>query len=402
METIPTIGKLKGKCMHYAWGGTHFLPEMLGLPNPDQKPFAEYWMGAHPSAPSDVLMPNGPVSLYTLCKEHPEKMLSEKVYDRFGELPFLFKILDVKDILSIQVHPNKAEAEKGFDREEAAGVPLNAPYRNYKDRNHKPEVMVALSEFWLLHGFRSHTAIEEVLQEVPEFNILQPLFKKEGLQSLYRFVMEMAQPEINAMLGSLIKREIRKKNEGLLTPDMPGWWVSKIFSGKAEKTDIDRAVFSLYFFNIVQVQPGQGIFQGAGVPHAYMEGQCVELMANSDNVLRAGLTNKHIDVPELMKHTIFESIVPAIMNGTEVKNGEYNYPCPVPDFALTRIELSAQRAYEHLSDSLEILIVTEGGALVNNSLVLKRGEAFVAAAGQAYHLQASGNAILFKAFVPQA
>lgn len=402
METIPTIGKLKGKCMHYAWGGTHFLPEMLGLPNPDQKPFAEYWMGAHPSAPSDVLMPNGPVSLYTLCKEHPEKMLSEKVYDRFGELPFLFKILDVKDILSIQVHPNKTEAEKGFDREEAAGVPLNAPYRNYKDRNHKPEVMVALSEFWLLHGFRSHTAIEEVLQEVPEFNILQPLFKKEGLQSLYRFVMEMAQPEINAMLGSLIKREIRKKNEGLLTPDMPGWWVSKIFSGKAEKTDIDRAVFSLYFFNIVQVQPGQGIFQGAGVPHAYMEGQCVELMANSDNVLRAGLTNKHIDVPELMKHTIFESIVPAIMNGTEVKNGEYNYPCPVPDFALTRIELSAQRAYEHVSDSLEILIVTEGGALVNNSLVLKRGEAFVAAAGQAYHLQASGNAILFKAFVPQA
>lgn len=402
METIPTIGKLKGKCMHYAWGGTRFLPEMLGLPNPDQKPFAEYWMGAHPSAPSDVLMPNGPVSLYTLCKEHPEKMLSEKVYDRFGELPFLFKILDVKDILSIQVHPNKAEAEKGFDREEAAGVPLNAPYRNYKDRNHKPEVMVALSEFWLLHGFRSHTAIEEVLQEVPEFNILQPLFKKEGLQSLYRFVMEMAQPEINAMLGSLIKREIRKKNEGLLSPDMPGWWVSKIFSGKAEKTDIDRAVFSLYFFNIVRVQPGQGIFQGAGVPHAYMEGQCVELMANSDNVLRAGLTNKHIDVPELMKHTIFESIVPAIMNGTEVKNGEYNYPCPVPDFALTRIELSAQRAYEHVSDSLEILIVTEGGALVNNSLVLKRGEAFVAAAGQAYHLQASGNAILFKAFVPQA
>lgn len=402
METIPTIGKLRGKCLHYAWGGTQFLPEMLGLSNPGQQPFAEYWMGAHPSSPSELLMQDGPVSLYTLCKEQPERMLSEKVYNRFGELPFLFKILDVKDILSIQVHPTKAEAEKGFDREEAEGIPLNAPYRNYKDRNHKPEVMVALSEFWLLHGFRAAAAIEDVLQEVPEFNILQPLFRREGIQSLYRFVMEMAQPEINAMLGSLIKREIRKKNEGLLTKEMPGWWVSKIFSGKAEKTDIDRAVFSLYFFNIVKVQPGQGIFQGAGVPHAYMEGQCVELMANSDNVLRAGLTNKHIDVPELMKHTLFESIVPAIMNGTEIMTGEYNYPCPVPDFAITRIELAAQRAYEHVAASLEILIVTEGGAVVNNTLVLKRGEAFAAVAGQSYTLHASGNATLFKAFVPEA
>lgn len=401
MKTTPKIEKLKGRCMHYAWGGDSFLPVFLGIPNPEHKPFAEYWMGAHPSAPSNILTREGMVSLYTLCQEEPETVLSEKVYDRFGELPYLFKILDVKDILSIQVHPDKTAAEKGFDREEAEGIPINAPYRNYKDRNHKPELMVALSEFWLLHGFRPHTDIETVLAEVPEFNILKPLFKRNGLQALYRFVMEMAQPEINAMLGNLIKREIRNRSEGLLTKEMPGWWVAKIFAGKTVMGDIDRAVFSLYFFNIVQVQPGQGIFQGAGVPHAYMEGQCVELMANSDNVLRAGLTPKHIDVPELMKHILFEAVIPDVMKGTELLPGEYRYPCPVPDFGIARIELAASRSYTQTSSSLEILIVTEGGALVNNAMVLKRGEAFMVIAGQTYTLHASGKATLYKAFVPQ-
>ncbi len=400
METMEGIGKLKGKCMHYAWGGYDFLPEFLGISNPDHKPFAEYWMGAHPSAPSDWLTRNGPVSLYRLCTEQPDRVMSAKVFDRFGELPYLFKILDVKDILSIQVHPNKEEAEKGFDREEAAGIPIQAPYRNYKDRNHKPEVMVALSEFWLLHGFKQLADIEKTLEEVPEFTILLPLYRKEGLKELYRFVMEMNQTDINSMLANLIKREMRKKNEGALTPAMPGWWVAKIFAAKTIVGDIDRAVFSLYFFNIVCVNPGEAVFQGAGVPHAYMQGQCVELMANSDNVLRAGLTPKHIDVPELMKHTIFESIVPDIMKGNTVLEGEKVYPCPVPDFGIARIDLSPTISYTNTSDSLDILVVTEGGAVLNNTMVLKRGEAVAIMAHQTYTLQASGNATLYKAFVP--
>ncbi|MEO8173070.1 MAG: mannose-6-phosphate isomerase, class I [Sediminibacterium sp.] len=394
------IYKLKGKLLHYEWGGYEFLPHLLNISNTGHKPFAEYWMGAHPSAPSELETADGMVSLYSVIKEKPEAVLSEKVVERFGELPYLFKVQDVKDILSIQVHPSKEEAEKGFAREEEEGIDIKGPNRNYKDRNHKPEMLIALSEFWLLHGFKPVSVIEQTLEEVPEFNILLPYFKREGLKALYQFVMEMKQPDINAMLANLIKREIRRKNDNELTKEMPGWWVAKIFSGKTEMGDIDRAIFSIYFFNIVKVNPGEGVFQSAGIPHAYLEGQCMELMANSDNVLRAGLTPKHIDVPELMKHTRFESIVPNIMQGDLVMPGEKIYPCPVEDFGIAKVDLSASVSYTNKAHSLEIWIVIEGGALINNSLVLKRGEAVAIFAGASYEIQASGNCTLYKAFVP--
>lgn len=400
MELNDSIYKLKGKVMHYAWGGYEFIPSLLGISNTEHQPFAEYWMGAHPLAPSELITHNGPVSLYAAIQEQPEKILSEKVYKRFGGLPYLFKVQDVKDILSIQVHPSKEEAEKGFDREEAEGIPLNAPHRNYKDRNHKPEMLVALSEFWLLHGFRQKAEIEKTLEEIPEFNIFLPYFRRDGLKALFQFVMEMEQPEINALLTNLIKRNIRRKNDNKLTREMPGWWVAKIFEGKEEIGDIDRAIFSIYFFNIVNLHPGEALFQGAGMPHAYMEGQCVELMANSDNVLRAGLTPKHIDVPELMKHTIFESIVPNVMKGSPLLTGEKAYNCPVDDFGITKIELTSAISYTATASSLEILIVTEGGAVVNNVLALKKGETIAVLPGETYHIHASGNCVLFRAFVP--
>jgi mannose-6-phosphate isomerase len=401
MQNKEAIYKIRGKIMHYAWGGSEFLPVMLGIPNPENKPFAEYWMGAHPMAPADVIMPDGETSLFTLVRNHPDQLLSEPVANRFGELPFLLKLQDVKDILSIQVHPSKEEAEKGFDREESEGIPIGAPYRNYKDRNHKPEVMVALSEFWLLHGFRSADAIMRTLEDVPEFNVLLPLYRREGLQALYQFVMEMEQTDANALMAGLVKREIRRRNAGELTMQDPGWWVAKLYAHKTEPFDIDRATFSIYLFNIVKVNPGEAVFQAAGIPHAYMEGQCVELMANSDNVLRAGLTPKHIDIPELMKHTRFESITPDVMKGNPVAAGEIIYPCPVPDFGIAKIELNANMGYQSTARSLEIFVITEGGLIVNNRLALKRGEAFTAFAGQAYHLEASGNATVFRAFVPQ-
>ncbi len=400
MELNNNIYKLKGRVMHYAWGGYEFIPSLLGIDNPEYKPFAEYWMGAHPLAPSELLTPEGPISLFTAIQEQPEKVISEKVYDAFGGLPYLFKVQDVKDILSIQVHPGKEEAGKGFDREEAEGIPLNAPYRNYKDRNHKPEILVALTDFWLLHGFRQLAEIEQILIDVPEFTVLLPYFRREGLKPLYQFIMEIEQPEINALLENLIKRNIRMKKEGELTREMPGWWIAKIFEGKEDMGDIDRAIFSIYFFNIVNLKPGEGLFQGAGMPHAYLEGQCVELMANSDNVLRAGLTPKHIDVPELMKHTLFESVVPNVMKGNTVLTGEKVYPCPVADFGIAKITLTANLAYSATTSSLEILLVTDGGAVINNSLVLKRGEAVAVFAGETYTIRASGDAVLFRAFVP--
>lgn len=404
MQLKGKIFHLTGKVQHYAWGGFDYIPALLSIKNEDHKPFAEYWMGAHSSASSVISDGTAEASLEQLIKDDPANTITANVFQRFGELPYLFKILDVKDMLSIQVHPTKAEAVKGFDAEEAAGIPINAPNRNYKDKNHKPEVMVALSEFWLLHGFKQADAIEKTLQDIPEFNVLYGLFKREGTKALYRFVMEMEQVDVDTMLTSLVKRALSRKASNELTKEHPGWWISKLYEDGKEIKNIDRGIFSICFFNIVRLNPGEAIFQGAGIPHAYMEGQNVELMANSDNVLRGGLTPKHIDVPELMKHTSFEGVTPAVLKGNDVGNHALNYPCPVPDFGIHKIELHGNK-HESIAQSLEIIIAIEGGGVVNGTssgnLVVRQGGAIAVLPGEAYSIEASGKSIFYKAFVPQ-
>jgi mannose-6-phosphate isomerase len=405
MDLKGKIFKLKGKVQNYAWGGYDYIPALLGFKNEEHKPCAEYWMGAHPSASSELVTPQGNASLNELINEDAASIITEKVFEQFGELPYLFKILDVKDMLSIQVHPSKEEAAKGYDRENEAGIPLNAPHRNYKDRNHKPEVMVALSEFWLLHGFKKEEELEQTLQDVQEFNILVPLYKKQGYKGLYQFVMELPQAEVDSILASLVKREVWRKQDNQLTKSMPGWWAAKLFEEDEEPsfTNIDRGVFSIYFFNVVKAEKGEAIFQAAGVPHAYLEGQNVELMANSDNVLRGGLTPKHIDVPELLKHTLFEGVVADIMQGNARGATEKLYPCPVPDFGIAAIELSGDNKYSALATSLEIIIAVEGGCIVNSSsanIPVKQGECFAVLPDEEYEIISSGNCLLYKAFVP--
>ncbi len=399
MEASNKIFKIKGCIQHYAWGGNTFIPNLLGVPNVNLEPCAEYWLGAHPSASAVIVDQVDGLTLNELIKKDPGATLSEAVYQKFGELPYLLKVLDVKQMLSIQVHPTKLEAQIGFDREEAAGIPINAANRNYKDRNHKPEVMVALSDFWLLHGFKEKSLLEKTLADVPEFNILLPLFKREGYKALYQFVMEMRVDEVNTFLLQVVKRELRYKREGLLTKADPGWWVAKLFDGVDQIVNIDKGVFSIYFFNIVNAKPGEAVFQGAGLPHAYLEGQNIELMANSDNVLRGGLTPKYIDVPELIKHTLFEGIVPNIMKGNEIRTGEKNYPCPVPDFAISKIELNGNTSYSNVTKGMEIMLVTEGGAVINSSLVLKKGEAICLLPDTTYSIISSGHCTMFRAFV---
>ena len=166
--------------------------------------------------------------------------------------------------------------------------------------------------------------------------------------------------------------------------------------------DIDRGVFSIYFFNIVQVKPGEGVFQGAGVPHAYLEGQNIELMANSDNVLRGGLTPKHIDVPELLKHTSFEGITPQVLKGQKCVTGENKYVCPVPDFGLTQIVLQAEQSFDTSSTSLEIIVVMEGEVLVEgyNTIHAKQGEAIAIVANEKYKVSTASSLLAYKAFVP--
>jgi len=199
----------------------------------------------------------------------------------------------------------------------------------------------------------------------------------------------------------LVERELRKKANNELTKADAGWWVCKLFEEGQEIKNIDKGIFSIYFFNIVKANPGEAVFQGAGIPHAYLEGQNVELMANSDNVLRGGLTPKHIDVPELMKHTLFEPVIPNVMSGTDIGNNEVHYPCPVPDFGIKKITLNGDK-HQSQASSLEIIIAIEGGAVLNGSrnLVIKQGEAVAIFPGENYTIESSGRCILYKAFVP--
>jgi len=395
---------LKGKVQQYAWGGYHFIADWLGIDNAQHKPFAEYWMGAHPTASSVVVTRNGELSLHQLIHDFPEEFLSTHVRQHFNELPYLFKILDVKDMLSIQVHPTKEAAAKGFHEEEAAGIVLGAPNRNYKDKNHKPEVMVALSDFWLLHGFLPEDKLLHVLQTVPEFKGLEEIFRNGGYKALYQHVMSMRQDEVNQYLAPLVRRELERKQRGELTKADPGWWVAKLFENSETIDDIDRGIYSIYFFNIVEVHEGEAIFQGAGIPHAYLEGQNVELMANSDNVLRGGLTPKHVDVPELLKHTTFSGIEPNVMKGEEVSQSVINYPCPVPDFGINKISLKANETLDSKASSLEIWLLMSGEATFEHNgtkVVAKKGQAVAILPNDKFTVTAQSGTLMYKAFVPQ-
>ncbi|HKK78018.1 MAG TPA: mannose-6-phosphate isomerase, class I [Phaeodactylibacter sp.] len=386
---------LKGALQDYAWGGYHYIPNLLGLPAKAGQPVAELWMGTHHRGKATVVTAEGEQPLDRWLTAHPEA-LGEKTRQQFGDqLPFLFKVLDVREMLSIQTHPTKAQAEAGYERENAAGVPLDAPHRNFKDRNHKPEIMVALTEFWLLHGFRPLAEIAQLLKEVTAFNPLQSDFADGNLTMLYQRIMQMPQDRVDALLAPLHK-ELKAKPPQPKTK--PGYWALRAMN-KQQGSHYDRGVFSIYLFNLVHLQPGQGIYQAAGIPHAYLEGVNVELMANSDNVFRGGLTPKHVDVEQLLQHIVLESVHPSRIEGDKIGDYEIAYPTSAPDFQLNKIELPATATYAHQPSSMEILLLIEGEAKVGEKR-FGRGHIWIAPAGQSYRLDAATPSVLFKAFVP--
>lgn len=394
---------LNGKIQNYAWGGTHFIPNLLGKEITGEK-FAEYWLGAHINAPSVLKSNEGEQTLDTFLKSDLTKNLGKKIAIKFGRLPFLFKVLDVHDMLSIQVHPSKEEAEKGFKRENEMGIPLNAPNRNYKDDNHKPEIMVALSEFWLLHGFLQKNELVGVLNSIPEFKSLLSVFETKGYYGLYKKVMLQTDEESENILRPLINRILPLFNSGKLLKSSPHYWAAKAVVSGGDTPKLDKGIYSIYFFNIVKTNRGEAIFQDAGIPHAYLEGQNMELMANSDNVLRGGLTPKHVDVSELLKHVTFEETVPNIMYGELQSDGiERIYRSPAPDFELSQIKLDNNLQYVSRSKTAEILIVVEGAAQISEGdtkLNLKKGDSAVLMANSEYAINSKSKAVLYKATAP--
>jgi mannose-6-phosphate isomerase len=385
--------RLKGAVQHYAWGGHEYIPNLINVENRDQQPYAELWMGTHHRGEALVELEDGSwIPLSKLFTRQPE-LLGHSVEAKNG-LPFLFKVLDVKEMLSIQSHPNKQQAIKGFQAENDAGIPLTASHRNFKDDNHKPEIMVALTEFWLLHGFKKAEAIYQAINEVQAFEPLKKAFQHKEVIQLYQYVMRLPQQEVNRILRPL--------QEALQQSDwpkhQPEYWAKKAFeSHKREHGDLDRGIFSIFFFNLVKLNPGQGIFQGAGIPHAYLEGVNVELMANSDNVFRGGLTAKHIDVDELLNHLIVDAVTPRVLNGHQLSDVEWEYPAPVSDFKLSRIILAPSKHYSQETITNPQILMLIDGEVDSNGERLKRGDIVLAPAGSHYTLEGVEQAVLYKA-----
>lgn len=400
MDKQSKIFALEGQVQHYQWGGFTYLPMLLSRSNDAGKPFAEYWLGAHAQAPA-LITGNGKLDHF--INENPT-VLGNQVIRRFGRLPYLLKVLDVKDMLSIQVHPTQADAIIGFEAENVRGLPLSAPDRNYKDDNHKPELMAALGEFWLLHGFRSPASMINILQEQPELLFLLPVFKKDDYKALYRTVMEMPAEEVKHRLQPLLNRIIPLYQADRLSKANPDFWAARAALTFNEAGKIDRGIFSVYLLNLVKMNTGEAIFQDAGILHAYLEGQNIEIMANSDNVLRGGLTPKHVDVPELMKHVRFEAVIPNIQRGETMNAYEKRYPTPAADFELHEIHLDKGDQYPVTANTVDILIVTEGEIMaeVDGIPVLssQRGDSLMLVAGAAAILKSRTGAQIFKATVP--
>jgi mannose-6-phosphate isomerase len=352
--------KLQGVIQHYSWGGNTFLPSLLNESNEDGKPFAEYWLGVHAGGPGIVdLGEGGFTQLNNLVGSDKPKHLGETTFNQFKGLPFLLKILDVKEMLSIQVHPNKERAKQGFEDEVQRSIDISAPHRNYKDQNHKPEVMIALSEFWLLHGFTAK--IEERLIAYAFLNQFLPQFQAGGIKYLYEHLLNLPQESVNEIIASHAEKIIPLYLDNQLEKENPDFWAARAMLNLCADGQYDKGIFSIYLMNILHLQPGEGIFQGAGLLHAYLEGQNVELMANSDNVLRAGLTPKHVDIPELLSNTSFVVTNPQIIR-VLLNNGLQDYPCDTSDFHIQRLLLTEGEERELRSAGPSIVLQIKGDA----------------------------------------
>ena len=311
---------LGGVPRSYAWGSTTAVQSMLGI-EPDGLPIAELWFGAHPGAPSPV----GGTTLDRLIEADPVGLLGADVIQRFGaQLPFLLKILAADKPLSIQVHPTRAQAGVGFAREDALGIAHDAPNRNYRDRNHKPELLCALTEFEALCGFRPENEIRDLfaLLEVPGFDETWERLVTAGTRSAFEALLEHPDPArlVDAVVAN--------------APRLRGKWfgAARAIVLAAEHFPGDIGVVLTLFLNYVRLEPRQAIYLGAGNVHAYLRGVGIEVMASSDNVLRCGLTPKHVDVPELLKITDFSELA-------DPRWPSYGgaFRVPVTDFQLAEI-----------------------------------------------------------------
>ncbi|MBY7796603.1 mannose-6-phosphate isomerase, class I [Vibrio fluvialis] len=371
--------KMDNKIQNYDWGSRTAIQDLFGFANEAQQPQAEVWMGTHPNGCSIVKQGSTNVSLSELIKQDPPAFLSQSTSKAFGDLPFLFKILAADKALSIQVHPNKQDAELGYAKEQELGVPLSAFNRNYKDANHKPELVYALTEYQAMNGFRPFDEIitEFRLCDIPEVNgYLEQFERNPNQDGLCHFFVEI-----------LSMKEARKLNAvdhllsyAAMKQARP---VYALILDLAEQYPNDVGLFAPLLLNVITLKPGEAMFLCARTPHAYIKGTGLEIMANSDNVLRAGLTPKHMDVEELVKCTDFiPKPINTLLTQAEINGSEHHFPVSVQDFQFSVFQAPKEQRVE--MTSAEILMPIDADV----ALLAQSGETLVLGKGQSAFIPA--------------
>ena len=398
-----TIKLLKNTVQNYAWGSLTAIPELLGERNPSLEPRAELWMGAHPKASSFVNYNGQWLPLTELIARYPREILGNDVALAFGnKLPYLFKVLAAAKPLSIQAHPSLNQAKEGFARETDLGIDLDAPNRNYKDDNHKPECICALSPFWAMSGFRNIPDILAMLGKncpvglAAELELLKKHPDSEGLKRFFTNLMTMDSQRQKRVVEEAVRNAHRYSEE-----DSAFHWMTRL----SNEYPSDIGILAPLLLNLIELKPGEALFLPAGELHAYLEGVGLELMANSDNVLRGGLTPKHIDVPELLKVLSFKPRPVNILEAVKKNKNERVYASAADEFVLTAVSASAGSPYQSSeSRSVEIILCIEGTAYLKDHgtqeiITIKKGRsALIPAAVTGYSI--TGDALIYKAAVP--
>jgi mannose-6-phosphate isomerase len=396
-----TASLLDNPIRGYAWGSTTALPELLGRP-PSGQPQAELWMGAHPADPS-LLRLDPPVTLLDRIKADPQAELGAGVQDRFGpRLPFLLKVIAAAAPLSLQAHPNAEQAAAGYQEENASGVPLGAADRNYKDPYHKPELLCPLTPFEAYCGFRpvpETLRLLDLLAEAGGGNTLQghiqALRARPNQHGLREVVTGLLTKPVDRR-GALVKTVAGACRAALAAPgDFEAELRTAIELAEAYPSDVGVVIALL--LNLLRLQPGQALFVPAGQLHSYVRGTGMEIMAGSDNVLRGGLTPKHVDVAELLRVLDFTPGPAGVLPGCAARAGEHRYETPAAEFRLSRLRVGAEPVPIG-APGPQILLAVEGSATLTGAgepLRLARGQsAWVPATAPA---ALAGDGVLYRA-----
>jgi mannose-6-phosphate isomerase len=403
---------LRGAIRTYAWGSRTAIAEFTGRQVPAAHPEAELWLGANPGDPAFLEDPDGEVSLLQAVVADPEGQLGAAARARFGDaLPFLLKVLAAEEPLSLQAHPSSEQAAEGYLREERLGIPVNSPVRNYRDSSHKPELLVALQQFEALAGFRPAAHTIELLQALavsdldPFIDLLNDQSDADGLRALFTTWITAPQPDVDVLVTAVLDGAINYLSSGATEFAA----VAKTVLELGERYPGDAGVLAALLLNRITLDPGEGIFLSAGNLHAYLRGVGLEVMANSDNVLRGGLTPKHVDVPELLRVLNFNPTTESQLRAQTHPDGLASfYDTRTAEFAASMLTLGDDQIGHEVDapsrhDGPQILLCVEGATAVHGkagALTLTRGvAAWVAADDGPIRLVAHEPTKIFRATV---